>query len=163
MKTRKICLILDITVWVGATTFGHSQPLLPPLRAVSLQRQSEKNSRQAAPAAGPIFDMPLPVPPTLLHACICGCSWFVATSLLTRFPVLSSITPARHRAPACRAFAHRGAAPGAAENTLQAFQAAINQVIAAKAAAAVIRVCRALLNPFAFLFRAATPWSWTSV
>jgi hypothetical protein len=72
--------------------------------------------------------MPLPILTPLFNACIGGCCWLAATSLLTRFPLFSPTIPSQRRAPSCKVFAHRGAAQGAAENTLQAFQAALKQV-----------------------------------
>jgi hypothetical protein len=72
--------------------------------------------------------MPLSLPSTLLQACIGGCCWLVASSILTRFPVFSSIVHPQHRAIRCKVFAHRGAACGALENKMQAFEAAVRKV-----------------------------------
>jgi hypothetical protein len=71
---------------------------------------------------------PMTLDPLILHVCVVAGCWLVASSLLIRFPVLSPAIPSHRRAPKCKVFAHRGAAHGTAENTLQAFQAALQQV-----------------------------------
>jgi len=95
-------------------------PPLPPLPRLALETTNDKELKQliAYKSSAAISNiiattqqldltpppprMPLPLPPPLLNACIGCCCWIITTSLLTRFPLISSIIPLKSRAPNAR-------------------------------------------------------------